>query len=303
VLNISHIRVLELNILHIRVSLAPVCYTGCSERFGTMTDNQRVHPRMEKNGIDYEKELPNSPLVPKTNIASEKEGVRPPPRGEQMNVQFPRDQVIPTRQVPRYNFQTSKRRKKYSCCRCFCCTICFLIALVVAIAIACGVLYLVFQPKIPKYSVNSIKITNFSINPDLSTNCQFAVNVMARNPNKKIGIYYLDNSHLAVSYSGTELCRGALPVFYQGHKNTTLLDVALSGTGARLTSTLVSRLKKHQQKARVPLNLRAEVPVKIKLGKLKSMKIKVHVRWDMVVDRLDTKAKVISENSKVSVKL
>jgi hypothetical protein len=126
---------------------------------------------------------------------------------------------------------------------------------------------------------------------------------MARNPNKKIGIYYLDNSHLTVSYSGTELCKGALPVFYQGHKNTTLLDVALSGTGARLSNALVSTLRKQKQKARVPLNLRAEVPVKIKLGKLKSMKIKVHVRWDLVVDRLDTKAKVISENSKVSVKL
>jgi len=269
-----------------------------------MTDNQRVHPRMqdvEKNGGDNENEQPNSPLVPKTNLASEKEGVRPPPGGR-MSVQFPKDQVIPRRQIPRQDFQPSKRRRN-SCCRCFCCTICFLLALVVAIAIACGVLYLVFQPRIPKYSVNSIKITNFSINADLTTNCQFAVNVMARNPNKKIGIYYLDNSHLTVSYSGTELCKGALPVFYQGHKNTTLLDVALSGTGARLSNALVSTLRKQKQKARVPLNLRAEVPVKIKLGKLKSMKIKVHVRWDLVVDRLDTKAKVISENSKVSVKL
>jgi hypothetical protein len=268
-----------------------------------MADNRRVQPTnkdVEKNAGEYENEKPSSPLVPKSNVASAKDGIYLP-SGGQMRVQFPRDQVLPTRRIPRYYSRPPKRRN--SCCRCLCCTICFLFALVAIIAIACGVLYLVFQPRIPKYSVDSIRITNFSINADLTTNCQVAVNVRARNPNKKIGIYYLDNSHLAISYLGTELCTGALPVFYQGHKNSTFLDVALSGTGARVTSAVVSTLKEQKQKASVPLNLRADVPVKIKLGKLKSMKLKVRVRWDLVVDRLDANAKVISEKSKVSVKM
>ena len=51
------------------------------------------------------------------------------------------------------------------------------------------------------------------------------------------------------------------------------------------------------------MNLKADVPVKLKLGKLKSMKIKVRVQWDLVVDRLDANAKVTTEKSKVSVKL
>nr|WIW57588.1 late embryogenesis abundant protein LEA18 [Pinus tabuliformis] len=268
-----------------------------------MADNPRVHPTsedIEKNAGKYENEKPSSPLVPRSNVASEKERVYPPSH-EEMRVQFPKDQVIPTRQVPRYYSRPPKRRNY--CCRCLCCTICFIFALVAIIAIACGILYLVIQPKIPKYSVDSLRITNFSINADLTTNCQFAVNVRARNPNKKIGIYYLDNSHLALSYAGTEVCTGALPVFYQGHKNTTLLDVALSGTGARLTSAVVSTLKEQQQKASVPLNLKADVPVKIKLWKLKSMKIKVRVQWDLVIDRLDANAKVTTDKSKVSVVL
>jgi hypothetical protein len=268
-----------------------------------MADNQRVHPTtedVEKNAGEYENEKPSSPLVPKSSAASEKDGVDPP-SGRQMRVQFPRDQVIPTRQIPKYYSRPPKRRN--SCCRCLCYAICFLFTLVAIIAITCGILYLVFEPRIPKYSIDSVRITNFSINADLSTNCQFAVNVSARNPNKKVGIYYLDNGHLAISYSGTELCTGALPVFYQGHKNTTFLDVVLSRTGARLTSAVVSTLKEQQQKASIPLNLKADVPVKIKLGKLKSMKIKVRVRWDLVVDRLDANAKVTTEKSKVSVML
>nr|ABK25808.1 unknown [Picea sitchensis] len=268
-----------------------------------MADKQRVHPRtkdLEKNAGEYENQKGSSPLVPKSSLESGKNRVYPPPGG-QMRDHYQRDQVIPTHQTPRYHSRPPKRRN--SCCRCLCCTICFLFALVAIIVIACGILYLVFQPRIPKYSVDGIRITNFSINADLSTNCQFTVNVRARNPNKKIGIYYLDNSHLAVSYMGTELCTGTLPVFYQGHKNTTVLDVALSRTGARLTSAVVSTLKEQQQKASVPLNLKADVPVKIKLGNLKSMKIKVRVRWDLVVDRLDASAKVITDKSKVSVKL
>jgi len=270
-----------------------------------MADNQRVYPStadLEKNAGEYENEKPSAPLVP--NSSSERGRVGPVPvphSGGQMKVQFPKDQVVSRRELPRYYSPPPKRRN--SCCRCLCCTICFLIGFVVTIAIVCGILFLIFRPKIPKYSVDSIHITNFSVNADLSTNCQFSVNIRARNPNNKIGIYYLDHSHLAVLYSGTELCTGALPVFYQGHKNTTFMDVALTGTGAPLTSEMVSTLKAQQQQGSIPLNLKANVPVKIKLGKLKSMKIKVRVRWDLIVDKLDATAKVTEKSSKVRVKL
>jgi len=270
-----------------------------------MADHQRVHPTtedVEKTAGENENENQSSPLVRKPSLSSDKDELSSP-SSRQMRVQFPRDQVFdfPIREIPRYYSRPPKRRK--SCCRCLCCTICFLFALVATIAIVCGILYWVFQPKIPKYSVDSIHITNLSINSDLSTNCQFSVNVTAWNPNKKIGIYYLDNSHLAVLYSGVELCTGALPAFYQGHKNTTFLPVALSATGARLTTDMVSALNKQQQQDSIPLNLKANVPVKIKLGKLKLMKIKVRVRWDLVVDKLDVSAKVTSEKTKVRVAL
>jgi len=253
-----------------------------------MADNLQVHPTteyVEKNAGKYINEQPSSQWVPRSSVVPEKYGVYHPSLG----------------QSPRYYSRPPKDRNSF--CRCLCCTIFFLFVLVAIIVIACGILYLAIQPKIPNYSVDSLRITKFRINADFSTNWQFAVNIRARNPNKKIGIYYLDNSHLAVSYSGTEVCTGALPVFYQGYKNTTLLDVALSGTGARLTSAVVSTLKEQQQKGRVPLHLKADVPVKIKLWKLKSMKIKVRVQWDLVVDKLDANAKVTTEKSKVSVVL
>lgn len=182
--------------------------------------------------------------------------------------------------------------RRISCCRCLCCTFCFLFVLVAIIAIAGAILYLAFEPRIPKYSVDSIQIGNFSVNSDLSLNSQLDVKIRARNPNKKIGIYYLDDSHIVVSYSGTELCTGSLPAFYQGHKNTTVLDVTLAGSGVQITSSMVSTLNAQRQQGSVPLDLKADVPVKIKLGKLKLMKIKFRVRCNLVVNRLDANAHV-----------
>jgi len=275
-----------------------------------MADNQRIYPMtadVENDAGQYVNEKPSAPLAPNSSTrSSEKGGVDPvpvpPASNGRMRVRIPKEQVISRREHPRYLSPPPKRR--CSCCRCLCCTICFLIAFVVIVAVACGVLYLVFRPKIPKYSVDSIQITNFTINPtDLSTNCQFAVKIKARNPNKRIGIYYLDNSNLAVLYSGSELCTGSLPVFYQGHQNTTFLDVELTGTGAKLTSDMVTTLKAQTNQASIPLNLKADVPVKIKLGKLKLWKITVRVRWDLTVNQLDANAKVTVKKSKVRVKL
>ena len=62
------------------------------ERFGTMADDQRVHPKtknIDKNTGYYANEKPSSPLAPNYNSLSSQ-------KGGQMRVQFPRDQVIPT---------------------------------------------------------------------------------------------------------------------------------------------------------------------------------------------------------------
>jgi hypothetical protein len=266
-----------------------------------MADNQRVYPTtvdIEKNAAEDGNHKPSAPLIPKSSLSSEKSGVVPvpvpvpvyPSSGRRISDQFPRDQVIPRPELPRYYSPPPKRRNSF--CRCLCCTFCFLFVLIAIIAIAAAILYLVFQPRIPKYSVDSIQITNFSVNSDLSLNSQFDVKIRARNPNKKIGIYYLDNSYLAVSYSGKELCTGTLPAFYQGHKNTTVLGVTLAGSGIQITSDMISTLNEQRQQGSVPLDLRADVPVKIKLGKLKLMKIKFRVRCNLVVNRLDANADV-----------
>ncbi|KZV32788.1 hypothetical protein F511_23700 [Dorcoceras hygrometricum] len=178
--------------------------------------------------------------------------------------------------------------KRTNCwCKCLCCIITTLILLLIIVAAALAILYLVFQPKLPRYSVDDLRITDLTLNYNLTLYARFDVRITANNPNKKIGIYYEKGSRLSVWYKETNLCHGSIPRFYQGPKNTTALEVGLTGQN-QYGRTLLEALQEQQQTGRIPLDLKIDVPVKIKLGNLKLMKVRILGSCKLIVDSLST---------------
>jgi len=231
-----------------------------------MADQQRIHPVQD----------PEAPIAPTVPLV---------PRGLSKS-----DKGEPVEQYPRYQrtipVHYAKPPKKRHCFRkCLCWTISLIIFQILIIALLVGIIFLIFRPKLPKYNIDSMSITQFTLNNDSSLYATFDVNITARNPNKKIGIYYEGGSNIGVWYTGTKLCEGSLPKFYQGHQNTTVLDVVLTGQTQDATN-LLSSLQAQQQTGSIPLNLRVKVPVRIKLGKLKLPKFKFVVKCALVVDSL-----------------
>ncbi|XP_043717846.1 NDR1/HIN1-like protein 6 [Telopea speciosissima] len=194
-----------------------------------------------------------------------------------------------------------KKRRSF-CCRCFCWTAFLLILLLIIIAAVLGILYLAFHPKVPSYTIDHINITDYSINTDSSLSAKFIVRLKFYNPNKKIGIYYEDGSNLTSWYTNTKLCEGSLPTFYQGYQNTTILDVELNGE-IQDGMTVLQELYQQQQNGSIPLILDAKVPVKVKLGKLKLMKVKIHVRCNEVVNSLTSNNLISVKTSSCKLKL
>nr|GMC71164.1 NDR1/HIN1-like protein 6 [Ipomoea batatas] len=232
-----------------------------------MSDHQRIriHPEVEAPPP------PTRPLVPRGSFRSEKGDPSTQP------------------------WQPQKGRKRSCCCKCMCWTVSLIVILFIIIAACTGILYLVFQPKIPKYSVDNLRISDLRVNPlDMSLYAKFNVRITAQNPNKKIGIYYERGSRLSVWYKTTKLCQGSLPKLYQGHQNTTVLGVALSGQ-SQYGNTLLSALQEAQQTGRVPLDLKIDVPVRIKVGRLKLMKVRILGDCMLIVNSLST-------NSIISIK-
>ncbi|GFQ07447.1 protein yls9 [Phtheirospermum japonicum] len=248
-----------------------------------MADQQRVHPVHDPEAPVPEQK-PTAPLVPRGSSRSENGDParnHPPP---------PLHRAIP--------YAPLKPPKKKSCCKkCLCWTISLLLLIILILGIVAAVIYFVFQPRIPKYSVDSMRITQFNLSSDNSLAATFNVNITARNPNRRIGIYYEGGSHLRVLYRGTRLCQGSLPRFYQGHRNTTVLNVMLAGQTRDAAGLLQSLQAEQQAAGSIPLNLRGRVPVRIRLGKLKLMEWKFLVRCRLMVDSLSADNVVRITNS------
>lgn len=242
-----------------------------------MTENQRIHPVVDMEA-PAAAATTTRPLVPQGSFKSEKGN---PTRLQQPRVNQPFSSRPPT-------------KKRSCCCKCICWTISLIILLLIIIAAIAGILYLVFRPKIPQYSVDNLRISDLRLNFDLSLYAKFNVRITAVNPNKKIGIYYEKGNHLSVWYKNTQLCRGSIPKFYQGHQNRTVLDVALTGQ-SQYGNTLMSAIQEAAQTGRIPLDLKIEVPVSVKLGKLKLRKVRVMGDCLLIVDSL-------SPNSLVRIK-
>ncbi|KAK7301990.1 hypothetical protein RJT34_12867 [Clitoria ternatea] len=242
-----------------------------------MADHQRVHP------VHHDVEAPHRPLV-QGNIAKSD---HPP---------------LPQRTFPVMHSKPPKRRSS-CCCRFMCWTFSILVILIVAIAITIGVLYLVFRPKLPKYSVDHLRISQFNVSDNNSLFATFNVTITARNPNKKIGIYYVSGSHISAWYMDTKLCEGSLPKFYQGHRNTTVLDLPLSGETQDANGLLNKAQQQLQETNNIPLNLNVNQPVRVKLGKLKLFKVKFRVRCRLLVDNLSANNDIRISSSRCKFRL
>ncbi|EEF31823.1 NDR1/HIN1-like protein 6 [Ricinus communis] len=245
-----------------------------------MADQQRIHP------VTHDVEAPQTPTVPLMPRNSSKSD-----QGDPAAQQYPPFQRT-------FPVKHSKPPKKRSCCcKCLCWTLSLLLILIVVIGIIIGILYLVFRPKLPDFSIDRLQITQFNLSSDSSLSAAFDVTITATNPNEKIGIYYEGGSHIGVWYSGTKLCEGSLPKFYQGHENTTVLNVPLTGHTQDAAGLLTSLQQQQQATGIIPLNLRVKQPVRIKLGKLKLFEIKFLVKCKLDVDSLSTNNDISIRNS------
>ncbi|KAK6927745.1 Late embryogenesis abundant protein, LEA_2 subgroup [Dillenia turbinata] len=255
-----------------------------------MADHQRIHPVPDPEVAP----TPTAPLVPKGESRSD-EGSTTPPTTPAAATGNTTPHPPFRRTIPLAYSRPPKKRS--CCCKCLCWSFCLLFLLILIIAIVGVILYLVFQPKLPKYSIDGIQITSFNLGNDDSLYAEFNVNITATNPNKKIGIYYESGSLIDAWYEGTKLCNGSFPKFYQGHQNTTELEIPMTGQTQNATALLTS-LQAQEQTGSIPLQLKVKVPVRVKLGSLKLMKVKFRVKCNLVVDSLSDSSQInISSSS------
>lgn len=188
---------------------------------------------------------------------------------------------------PTYRPTPPKRRRRSCCNRC--CLFCIwftiaILALILLAAIAGGVVWVLYRPQRPNFSVSNLKITTFNFttttgdSPTSRLNSRMALSVSARNPNKKI-IFFYDPITIDVSSSGADLGNGSFPAFVHGTKNVTSLRASISTGGPSdldpdSATSLRSGLKK---KNTLPLEIRLATKVKVKMGSWTTKKVGIRV--------------------------
>ncbi|KDP42899.1 hypothetical protein JCGZ_23841 [Jatropha curcas] len=268
---------------------------------------ERVHPRDSPPSSTELKKTPSAspdrPLKPAAPLLEKP--VSPPPAGTYV-IQIPKDQVYrvpPPENAKRYQQLSRRKHRRSTCCCCLCWFFGLLFTFILLAAIAAGVLYLVFRPEAPKYSIESVSIKGFNLTSSAPLSPEFDVAVRAHNPNNKIGIYYRTGSSVNVYYNDVRLCNGKLPVFYQGTNNVTVFVASLKGSGIELTSAVHKALISGETKGAVPFKLNLRAPVRIKVGSLKTWTITVKVDCDVTVDKLTSKSKLVSKHCDYGVEL
>lgn len=179
---------------------------------------------------------------------------------------------------PAYRPQGRYRRRRSCLCSCCLWSTLIIIVLLLLSAAALAVLYVLYSPHRPSFSVTSLKLSYLNISSSSSQlKSRFDLNITAKNPNKKI-IFIYNPFAISIFSNDVDVGDGVIPSFVHGKKNTTLLKTRIANSGKVLDGDLISALKSEmKRKTGLPLKVRLDTKVKVKVGGLKTPKIGIRV--------------------------
>lgn len=180
------------------------------------------------------------------------------------------------RPQPYHHHRRSRRR---CCCVFFFWLILIILILLLLIGVAGTVVYLLYRPHRPSFTVTSLKLSYLNLTSS-TLSSKFDLNVTATNPNKKIAFSY-DPTTVSIFSGEVDVGDGTVPGFEHGKKNTTVLKASILRSGVALESDDAARLKSSMKsKNGLALKVKLETKVKAKMGNLKTPKVRIRVACD-----------------------
>ncbi|KAL7608240.1 hypothetical protein Lser_V15G10432 [Lactuca serriola] len=228
-----------------------------------MTD--RVYPSSKPNG--------------NTTAATTNTRLPPPPSKAQQ----------PNRHPYRPNSVTNQRTRRRSRrgCFCLCCfwSVLIITLLILISAIAGCILYLLYRPHRPTFSIASLKISEFNLTTTADDTTRLTSNlnltISTRNPNKKITFYY-DSISITCLSEGTQVANGNFAnSFVSNPNNITIIRSSLSSNSQLLETETVNRMRSDlKKKSGLPLKLLLDTKVRVKIESIRSKKIGIRIKCE-----------------------
>lgn len=182
---------------------------------------------------------------------------------------------------PAANRPRPKSRRR---CLCQCCiwTTILLLFLVLLAAAAAAVLYLLYRPHRPSFSVASLRLSRFNLSgiaadsPHLSSN--LSLTASAWNPNSKVEFSY-DDFVVSVVYGDGDVSLGnsSFPAFDHHARNTTLIRATILSSQDLDAGSYTAMRSDLRKTNRVGLQVNLDTMVRVKVGGLGSKKVGIRV--------------------------
>lgn len=173
-----------------------------------------------------------------------------------------------------------RRKHRRSCCCCCCLFITFFIVTIILLAaIAGAIFWVLYRPQRPSFSVSTLQVSQFNLTSTKLAS-KFNLTVIARNPNKKISFFY-DPINISFNSDDIDIGDGSFPAFKHDTKGTTTLKTVVSSSGKNLDDSAISTLRSGMKnKKTLPLEIKLDTKVKVKVGSLKTKKVGIRVKCD-----------------------
>lgn len=181
---------------------------------------------------------------------------------------------------PIYRPTPKPRRSRSLCCSCCLWISLVLLLLILAVAASGAVIWFLYRPHRPSFSVSSLRLSSLSLTTT-RLNSRINLSLSAHNPNKKLTFFYDPSTVSVLSGTGVSLADGSFPAFLHGTKNTTALTTALSSSSRVLDSADADSVRSDlSQKKGFSLQIQLDTKVRVKMGALKTNRVKIRVSCD-----------------------
>lgn len=177
------------------------------------------------------------------------------------------------------------RRPRNGCRTCLLASCSILFLFIFAIGLASLVLWLVYKPKIPTYSVRDVHISTLNVTTSSAqsyVNTDILFTILASNPNHKIRIDY-KKVNILTTFQGSSVGQSTIPGWFQEPGNSTTIYAHLNAKNAPLSVSQGSALQTQIRGNDVSLHGRIDIKVGIKIGAWKTPGVWIHVDCDFQV--------------------
>ncbi|KAK9068550.1 hypothetical protein SSX86_012665 [Deinandra increscens subsp. villosa] len=173
----------------------------------------------------------------------------------------------------------------FSCiCGCILNLICeLLITVAIFISVIGLLLWFIFRPNVPKFHVDDVTLTQFTLSPANDTLFyNLAVNLTFRNPNRRLGIYYEQIQADAV-YHGLRFSTAEVQGFYLGHKKENSFGAVFKGEQLVAIGGAKSRYDSEKSEDLYRIDLKLRLKMRLKAWWVKTPRFKPKFECDLKV--------------------